>query len=396
MQDLVSVVIPVYNREGTVGRAVDSVLNQTYSNLEVIIVDDCSTDDTVRLINAYNDERIKVICQKERGGANKARNTGIVNSKGRYIAFQDSDDEWLPDKLETQIQMMEESELLACYSAYNLCKDGSVRIIPGDFGNQTKYQTGLRNILAEYNVVGTPTLVIKRDAFELLGNQYFDEQLPRLQDFDLVARLIKVCEIGYINRPLVNIYRTGESITTDSGALYFAASILLKKHKDFFKTEQFIAALAKAENGIDHPDKMIQDINLLQERAGIQDAECKDVILKYMANKLYIQNRLLSGQYDLSVSRLQDREFAIYGAGKIGQDVYRNLQRKGLRPACFLVTTCDKKQEIDDIPILSVDEYRNRDDMVIICIAAEHQAELMDNLIARNYKQFCVYHKELA
>lgn len=396
MQDLVSVVIPVYNREGTVRKAIDSVLNQTYSNLEVIIVDDCSTDNTVRLINEYNDERIKVICQQERGGANKARNTGIANSKGGYIAFQDSDDEWLPDKLEMQIQMMEESKLLACYSAYNLCKDDSVRVIPGDFKNQHKYQAGLREILTEYNVVGTPTLVLKRGVFKLLGNEYFDEQLLRLQDYDLVVRLTKVCEIGYVNRPLVNVYRTGESITTDSGALYFAASILLKKYKGFFKTEQFIAALAKAENGIENPAKMIQDINLLQERAGIQDVECKDVILKYLANKLYIQNKLLSGQYDLSVSHLQDREFAIYGAGKIGQDVYHNLKRKGLRPACFLVTICDKEQKIDDIPILSVDEYSNRDEMVIICIAAEHQAELMDNLIARNYKRFCVYHKELA
>lgn len=395
MQELVSVVIPAYNRENTIRRAVDSVLRQTYDNLEVIIVDDGSTDGTVRMIEEYNDKRIRLICQKERGGANKARNTGIAGSKGVYIAFQDSDDEWLPDKLEMQIQMMERESLFACYSAYNLCEGDSIRIIPGDYKNRDKYQTGLRNILAEHNVVGTPTLVIKREVLIMLGDEYFDERLPRMQDYDFVVRLTKVCEVGYVGKPLVNIYRTKISISRDSGAMYTAISLLLEKHRGFFKIEQFINAFAKLENGIEDPLKLIEDINLLQEKADISDAECKDVILAYLAQKVHIQNLLLSGQYHQTVDQLQDRGFVIYGAGKIGHDVYQNLKRKGLRPNCFLVTQCNKKESIDGIPILSIDEYQNRDDMIIISIAIENQVELMNNLIARNYKQFIVYHKEL-
>ncbi len=107
MQRLVSVVIPVYNRENTINRAIDSALSQTYSNVEVIVVDDGSTDKTVSIVKEYDDCRIKLICQKERGGANKARNVGIANSQGEYIAFQDSDDEWLPDKLRSQIEAMQ-------------------------------------------------------------------------------------------------------------------------------------------------------------------------------------------------------------------------------------------------------------------------------------------------
>lgn len=395
MQKLVSVVIPAYNRENTIKRAVDSVLRQTYANLEIIIVDDGSTDSTVKVIKEYNDDRIKLICQKERGGANRARNIGIANSKGEFIAFQDSDDEWLPDKLEIQIQLMERRALLACYSAYNLCQDDSVRVIPGDFKNREKYQAGLREILAEHNVVGTPTLMIKRDVLGMLKNDYFDEQLPRMQDYDFVIRLTKVCEVGYVDKPLANIYRTKVSISTDSNAMYTAISMLLEKHKGFFKVKQFINAFAKLENGIDDPQGLIEDINLLQKRAEISDVECKDVLLAYFTQKVYIQNLLLSGQYQQAVNQLQDRKFAIYGAGKIGHDVYHNLKRKGLCPACFLVTECEEKQDIDGIPVISIDEYQNRKDMVIISIAIEHQAELMNNLILRGYKQFTVYHKEL-
>lgn len=395
IKGLVSVVIPVYNRENTIKRAIDSVLCQTYANLEVIIVDDGSTDNTVKIVKEYEDRRIRLICQKENGGANKARNIGIANSRGEYIAFQDSDDEWFQDKLCIQIEYMALQGCMACYCPYNLCEGEFMRTIPGDFANQDKYQSGLREILAEYNVVGTPTLLIKRDVLKMLGGVYFDEQLPRMQDYDFVVRLVHVCVIGYVNKPLMNAYRTGASISKNFGAMYTAISMLLEKHKGFFKVKQFINAFAKLENGIDDPQGLIEDINLLQKRAEISDAECKDVILAYFTQKVHIQNLLLAGQYQQAVSQLQDRRFAIYGAGKIGQDVYNNLQRKGLCPACFLVTECEEKQDIDGIPILSVDEYQNRDDMVIISIAVEHQAELMNNLILRGYKQFAVYHKEL-
>ena len=75
----------------------------------------------------------------------------------------------------------------------------------------------------------------------------------------------------------------------------------------------------------------------------------------------------------------------------VGHEVYYSLQKKGLRPENFLVTKCEEERFIDNIPIISIDNFRNREDMVIIAIATEHQVELMDNLIARKYKRFCVY-----
>ena len=103
MLPLVSVIIPLYNREKTIQRAVDSVLNQIYTNIEVIVVDDGSTDDSVKMLHKYGgDERVKVFCQPQNKGANAARNRGIREARGEYIAFHDSDDAWLPDRKRTR------------------------------------------------------------------------------------------------------------------------------------------------------------------------------------------------------------------------------------------------------------------------------------------------------
>lgn len=391
---LVSVIIPVYNRENTIKRAVDSVLCQIYSNLELIVVDDGSTDNTVRVVREYTDPRVRLVCLNGNGGANKARNVGIENSKGEYIAFQDSDDEWLPDKLEQQISRMRNDGYLACYSAFNLCDGHDIYTVPGDFENQKKYEDGLGKILAGYNVVGMPTLVIKRKVLSLLENEYFDERLPRLQDYDFAIRISKVCRMAYINRPLVNAFSAEGSISKNSSNLYRAFGRIIQKHGSFLDIEKVMDILIRAEAGIDRPQQLLEDLQALQESTELEDAKCRDKMFMHISKKLYIQNALLYKQYQLAVDNLQDRKFAIYGAGTVGHEVYYALQKKGLHPASFLVTKCGKEKFIDDVPVLSVDEYSNKDDMVIISIDFEHQIELMNNLTSRNYKQFCVYCKK--
>lgn len=387
---LVSVIIPVYNRADTIKRAVDSVLCQTHGNLELIIVDDGSTDNTVAIVKAYKDERIRIICQ-EHGGANKARNTGIANAKGEFIAFQDSDDAWYVDKLDTQIKLMEEENYPACYSAYNLHKNHLVHTVPVNFEDRNRYQEGLREVLKERNVVGTPTLIFRREVLTLLGNEYFDEQMPRLQDYDFVIRLIKVCGMAYVNRPLMDAFRTKDSIS-GSGTLYEAACGIIKKHNDFINVEKFMDFVISTEAGIDVPNRLVEDMDTFQKRVGAGDKQCKDKMFMHISEKYNIQNKLLSVLYDSVVENLQNKRFAIYGAGNIGCEVYRSLQKRGLSPFCFLVTSCGNQKHIDGIPIISIDDYQNREDMVIISIALENQVELMDNLIARNYKRFCVFH----
>ena len=115
MHPLVTVIIPVYNRAFTIRRAIDSVLDQSYKELELIIVDDCSLDNTVQIVKSYRDKRINLICLPKNCGANTARNTGLRAAKGEYIAFQDSDDEWFKEKLEIQIEYMEKTRKKVCY-----------------------------------------------------------------------------------------------------------------------------------------------------------------------------------------------------------------------------------------------------------------------------------------
>lgn len=162
MEDaLVSVIMPVYNRVDTIKRAVDSVLSQTYSNIELIVVDDGSTDNTLSMIQSYADDRIRILCQ-EHSGANKARNYGIANAKGDYIAFQDSDDEWSLNKLEIQMAFMETNGYLACFSPYYLYEEGSIVVIPEDYRENEEYHKNLVNTLKSHNVAGTPTLLLKK------------------------------------------------------------------------------------------------------------------------------------------------------------------------------------------------------------------------------------------
>ncbi|NLG03849.1 MAG: glycosyltransferase family 2 protein, partial [Clostridia bacterium] len=113
---VISVVIPVLNRQNTIGRAIDSVLSQTYREWELIVVDDGSTDNTVEIVNAYTkrNSRIRLVFNRNNHGVSSARNKGIMSSKGKYIAFLDSDDEWLPIHLAECIAALNETGELFC------------------------------------------------------------------------------------------------------------------------------------------------------------------------------------------------------------------------------------------------------------------------------------------
>lgn len=118
--ELVSVIMPVYNSEKTISRSIESILSQTYSNIELLITDDCSNDKSISIIKKYKlgDNRIRLFSLNTNSGAGVARNNSIKNSKGRYIAFCDSDDVWLENKLEIQIQFLKKSGQAFTFSNY--------------------------------------------------------------------------------------------------------------------------------------------------------------------------------------------------------------------------------------------------------------------------------------
>lgn len=203
---MISVIIPTYNREKTILRSVNSVLNQTIKNLEVIVVDDCSTDNTVQLLEKIEDKRLRVLKHKTNKGACEARNTGILNAKGDYIAFQDSDDAWRHNKLELQIAAM---DTYGC----NICICQMMRYGYKNSGIYPDVNTGVINykdIIGSF-IVSTQTIVAKREVFE---DALFDPKVKRMQDYDWIVRAAKNNKVCSIAVPLVDVYLQENSITT--------------------------------------------------------------------------------------------------------------------------------------------------------------------------------------
>lgn len=223
--DLISVVIPAYNRAATIFASVNSVLKQTWKNLEVIVVDDGSEDETEQLIRGLRDPRVRYERHEKNLGACAARNTGIRIARGTWIAFQDSDDLWLPEKLETQLRAVKQTESDVCFCQYlRKSPDGSEELGPLHY-----YPRGIQERMESVFAIGTQTLLIRT---EILRKERFDPEMPRFQDLELCMRLAESCRFCYCDEPMV-IYRTGaNSISGSTEKLLMASRLLWEKHPD--------------------------------------------------------------------------------------------------------------------------------------------------------------------
>lgn len=222
---MISVVIPAYNREGTIREAVESVLAQTWTDLEVIVVDDGSTDATADVVEAIPDGRVRCI-RRENGGACRARNAGIDAARGEYVAFQDSDDLWLPEKLEKQMQALEDSgaAIVACRLVENW-EDGTQLLLP------VNIRAGFRSQRDNLFGFGTQTLLARREVFERFR---FDPEMPRLQEFELLYRITAEYPLYCMEEGLV-VYRLGaDSISVNPARLMAACDLLERKHPALF------------------------------------------------------------------------------------------------------------------------------------------------------------------
>ncbi len=210
----VSVVIPTYNRTHAVGRAIRSVLNQTYQNFEIIVIDDGSTDTTPEVVAGFHDPRLRYVRYAENRGGGPARNAGIEVARGKYIAFLDSDDEWLPAKLEKQVELLQRAEPFVgvVYTAFAIVdENGQITA-----GSVPEHRGWILDELYGANVVrgGGSSAVVKRECF--LHVRPFDPAMPSCQDWDLWIRLAKYYEFDFVPKVLVH-YHVDECkrITTD-------------------------------------------------------------------------------------------------------------------------------------------------------------------------------------
>lgn len=202
---LVSVVIPTYNRAGIISRTIDNVFQQTYRNLELIIVDDGSTDDTPAKLRQFG-ERIRLIAQANAGPI-VARNRGAAAARGEIIAFQDSDDSWRPTKLARQVALLHKYDSAPCCLCNTLMGvvDGKELTSFDDSLIHPQHGEGLwynvSEVLATRFVLFNQTVAIRREVFEKLGG--FREDLRYLEDYDLPLRLSLEGPWAFIRDPLV-------------------------------------------------------------------------------------------------------------------------------------------------------------------------------------------------
>ena len=200
---IVSVIIPTFNRANLLIPAIQSVLNQTLEDFELIVVDDASTDDTQQKITGIDDPRVRYILQEKNLGECGTRNTGLGAVQGQYIAFLDSDDEWLPNKLEKQLNVFQSApdEVGVVYSWLQVMNDQGkiVRMRKPDINGDVK------DYLIYKNLIGTPsTVMIKKECIE--SDLQFDTNLRCCGDWDMWLQISESYQFEVVPEPLA-LYR---------------------------------------------------------------------------------------------------------------------------------------------------------------------------------------------
>lgn len=205
-KNLVSVVIPTYNRAAVIEPSIRSVMSQTYDDIEIIVSNDKSTDDTSTLIKAMakEDDRIKYIVNQGEKGASGARNAGIMAASGEFIAFQDSDTTYVSDKIGKQVSALRENpDRGFCYSRFRQWNGaGRSEVFPPENMDDVSLSGDIFSQLMYSNLIGCPTLIIRHDLLDEVGG--FDTNLKALEDYDLAIRLGKVSKASFIGDILLD------------------------------------------------------------------------------------------------------------------------------------------------------------------------------------------------
>jgi glycosyltransferase involved in cell wall biosynthesis len=226
-----SVVIPTFNRAYLIERPIQSVLAQTCSSFEIIIVDDNSTDNTEELVKGIGDSRIKYVRHDQNHGSNVARNTGIENATGEYIAFLDSDDEWLPEKLEKQLKVLSnDPEIGACYTWIRSVHENTKR----ELIVSPEFQGFIFEDLLYSQFVNPSSTVVRRSCFDTVGVFDVNPAFRSCQDWDLWLRLSQSYRFAMVPEVLTIWWNhSSKNRNTNNAAMMFQGfSALLEKYPE--------------------------------------------------------------------------------------------------------------------------------------------------------------------
>ena len=228
----VSVVVPAYNREGTLPRTLDSVLAQTFEDFEVLVVDDGSADGTAAVAEAYagRDDRVRLLRQPKNAGVSAARNRGLREARGEFVAFLDSDDEWLPEKLARQVERFRQvpDDVGVVYCGVETVREGGAvwTFVPEHRGD-VYGRLLVRNALH----AGASCVVVRRSVVESAG--FFDEGIPAIEDYEYWLRIARHHPFDFVEDPLVRYHdvRAPGRKSLDVGDNMEAREWFFQKHR---------------------------------------------------------------------------------------------------------------------------------------------------------------------
>lgn len=231
----VSVILPTFDRARELPAALASVLQQDFSDLELIVVDDASSDETAELPCLRGDPRIRYVALTQRSGGGAARNRGLELARGEWVAFQDSDDRWHAGKLSRQLAALQEArsgdpDFAAIFCRYRRLLPGSKEQIE-PAAESIPEDGDLLEALLYRSLIGTPTLIAQREMLERVGG--FDASIPRFQDWELAIRIAADSKIAFLDEILVDAGHSANRLTTGHDrTLIEAEARILEKHGD--------------------------------------------------------------------------------------------------------------------------------------------------------------------
>jgi glycosyltransferase involved in cell wall biosynthesis len=325
----VSVIIPTYNRAGLLREAIQSVLNQTYQDFEIIVVDDGSTDNTEEVMRKVDDDRIIYLKHKQNKGGAAARNTGIKHAKGEYIAFLDSDDLWCLHKLEKQVEILERHEDISFVYSNIMYIDSNGKFKAKGFSLK-RFRSGhlYRETLLREVMCGYPqTWLIRKTCFEDIGD--FDIEFKTSHDRDMSVRLAKHYKMHGIQEPLTLVRKHFLPRLRGSSSVeqieYYWFKFLNKLFNDIDRDLS-----EKLKN------KMIADYYFLAGRAYLKEMDIssarKKFILSfshypfYFSVYLYIFSTLFGTRMLKSINRM--RKLVLQGVNTFRRFMQQNKTRK--------------------------------------------------------------------
>lgn len=240
---LISVIIPTYNRRHTLPRAIESVLNQTHRDLELIVVDDVSTDDTLEYLGKIDDPRLKIVVLDQNGGAGRARNKGLEIASGAFLAYQDSDDEWSVRFLERLLTELENAgpdtgivycgKLVYGRDQQRVFGPGRVAYMPDP--DRPVLEGDIHREVLSRPLVSSQTFLVRRALMERVGGWH--ETIRKGEDWELSARLSKITRYAFIEEPLSVTFLGADSATHNELKGVGTMMAILEANQDFYAAD---------------------------------------------------------------------------------------------------------------------------------------------------------------